>query len=638
MSVTQQDHRVRIRAPDARCGTPDPKLLRISLRPHSESESKESGYSSNPESQSTNTDSSISLSKQCTVKRIHSRGGSIGHTLLPRCNDLYTSIAADYKIFLRPNQNSASSPLSNKNRPSSHPVTALSPALSESSCKQRLPYTEPHSPTCYLSTDTPLHSTKSTVDAATALPHKQESKDESSARDDYLSAFSSLDEENMHFSLSEAVLVCVEELFADGHQAPWDETEDLMVAEDDEVVQNMKSMLSLYQRVPHLSFSVITSSNSDLLPFSVYPMQLDDSPMCSSPVQDSPLNTAGSGTANGPSWDSLSLQLPSSSADILSQTILKRAVTHNVLCGLDWLVDRTQAPQNLLPLPHRILSEHASSKPLPSPRMPVHINPGPTRLRGNYQWAPPRPQILFNIQPTPSLEQAMHQQSFLCAGCGMHIERSFYKSLSLCHYYNKYFCQTCMAARPLSIPAYILNSWDFRRYSVSSIASNLLNRIATEPLFNVMVINQGLYKQVRTLHKVYIKRFQLCHMFHYIRSCKSAVKYVSMFDCRTYWATDIHLYSISDLYQLRDSLLIPVLERLAVDCRAHIIHCFSCRGKGFICEYCRHSEPLFPFDLYTVTRCKECKACYHSRCYNPNTCPKCIRLRHRSSLTDQTLT
>ena len=631
MSVTQRDPRVRIKAPDGRCGTPDPSLLRIPLRPHSESESKESGYSSNPETQSTNTDSSIALNKQFTIKRIHSRGRSTGHTPLPRCNDLYTSIAADYKIFLRLSQNSASYPLSSKNIPSSHPATGLSPALSECSSQQRLPSAEPHSPIGYLSTATPLRNTKPTAPATPAVLHKQESMDESTAREDYLSAFSSLDEENLHFSLSEAVLVCVEELFAEGHQAPWDDTEDLLVAEDDEVVQNMKSMLSLYQRVPHLSFSATSASASDLAPFSACPMQLDDSPVCSSP------DTAASGTPIGPSWDSLSLQLPSSPADVLTQTILKRAFVHKVLCGLDWLVDRTQAPQNLLPLPHHILSEHASSKLIPSPRGPVHINPGPTRLRGNYQWAPPRPQILFNIQPTPSLDQAMQQQSFLCAGCGMLIERSFYRSLSLCHYYNKYFCQTCMATRPLSIPAYILNSWDFRRYSVSSIASNLLNRIATEPLFNVMVINQGLYKQVRTLHKVYIKRFQLCHMFHYIRSCKKAVKYVSMFDCHTYWATDIHLYSISDLYQLRDSLLMPVLEKLAMECRAHIIHCFSCRGKGFICEYCRHSEPLFPFDLYTVTSCKECRACYHSRCFNPNTCPKCIRLRHRSSLTDQTL-
>ncbi|KAI6650176.1 Run domain Beclin-1 interacting and cysteine-rich containing protein isoform X4 [Oopsacas minuta] len=636
MSVATRNPRAHIKVSDGRCGTPDPNL-RLPLRPHSESESKESGYSSNPESQFNNTDTS-SQSKQLTVKRIHSRVRSTGHTLLPRCNDLSTSMAADYKIFLRLNLPSNSCPSNYKNRPSSHPVPVLSHAISECSYTQRLPSTEPHTPTGYLSPGPPSDTTSVPQQKVKSIPATvitntlEELRDESTDRDNYLSGFSSLDEENLHFSLSEAVLICVEELFAESHQNLWDEAEGPLVIEDDEVVQDMKSMLSLYQRMPHLSFSIPSAIPTEIAPFSESPLSLDERPVTNSPISDCHLPN-GARTI-GSNWDSLSLQLPSSSADLLSQTILKRAVVNNVLGSLDWLVDRTEAPQSLLPLPHRLLSEHASSKPFPSPRAPVHITHGSTRLRGNYQWAPPRPQILFSIQPTPSLDQAMLQQSFLCAGCGMHIERSFYKSLNLCHYYNKYFCQTCMAQRPICIPAYILNSWDFKRYSVSSIASNLLNRIATEPLFNVIVINHGLYKRVKTLHKVYLKRFQLCHMFHYIHSCKKAGKFVSMFDTHTYWATDIHLYSLADLYQLRDGMLLQALDRLAVDCRNHIINCFSCRGKGFICEYCRHSEPVFPFDLFTVTRCKECRACYHCRCYNYNTCPKCIRLLHRSSVTE----
>ena len=636
MSVIQRN---KVKECDGRSGTPDPNLLRISLRPHSESESKESGYSSNPESQSTNTDAPLSLNKQFTVKRIHSHVRSTGHALIPRCNDLYTSMSADYKILLRLNLPSNNCPSTYKNRLSSHPITPLSPSLSECN-NQRPPSTDSHTPTGYISPGSPSDISSAPIlkikpNAATVLSNTQDQfREESAVKDDYLSTFSSLDEENLHFSLSEAVIVCVEELFAERHESTWDEPEGPLVIEDDEVVQDMKSMLLLYQRMPHLSFSIPSATHTEIPPICQSPHDLDENLSTNnSPMPDCPLISA-TRNVNSSNWDSISLQLPSSSTDLLSQAVLKCAVVNNILGSLDWIIERTDAPQSLLPLPHRLLSEHASSKPFQSRRAPVYISHGSTRLRGNYQWAPPRPQILFSIQPTPSLEQAMLQQSFLCAGCGMHIERSFYKSLNLCHYYTKFFCHTCMAPRPLSIPAYILNSWDFKRYSVSSIASNLLNRIVSEPLFNVMVINHGLYKRVRTLHKVYIKRFQLCHMFHYIRSCKKAAKLVLMFDTHAYWATDIHLYSISDLYQLRDNLFFQVLDKLTVECRAHIIRCFSCRGKGFICEYCRHSEPVFPFDLYTVTRCKECKACYHSRCYNHNTCPKCIRLLRRSSAID----
>ena len=524
-------------------------------------------------------------------------------------------------MFLRPN-------LFSSPRPASHPVAALSPSLSESyqvtrPSASRVTLLDPELPAGYPSpppSEVPSFAKNLKSSASSGAPQGEEGAGGGGC----FSGFSSLDEENLHFSLSEAVLVSVEEMFSGRYQDCEDEGEELAL-EDDEVIQDMKSRLSLYKRMPLLSITTANPLLPDLTPTSETPLPLA-SPAGTPPPSDSPFPAGPRQT-----WESLSFQFPASSTDILAQAVLKRAVLSHVLASLEWMVDRTEAPQNLLPLPPRLLSEIVSTRPAPSSCAPVHLNPGSTRLRGNYQWAPPRPQILFSLHPAPPLEQAMVQQSFLCAGCGMHIERSFYKNLNLCYYYNKYFCQTCMAPRPVNVPAYILNAWDFKKYSVSGIAYNLINKISNDPLFSVMVINQGLYKRVKALHKVYIKRFQLCHLFTYIRSCKFASKFVALFNGHTHWATDIHLYSLSDLNQVREATLMPLLDKLSLDLRSHIIHCFSCRGKGFICEYCKHQEPIFPFDLYTVTRCKMCKACYHSRCYNPNKCPKCIRQSHRSS-------
>ncbi|KAF6021465.1 KIAA0226 [Bugula neritina] len=58
---------------------------------------------------------------------------------------------------------------------------------------------------------------------------------------------------------------------------------------------------------------------------------------------------------------------------------------------LVWLVSEKEAPQALLPLP--------DSLPI-SPDDMMEGRKG-TRIRGNADWAPPRPQIIFNIHPNP---------------------------------------------------------------------------------------------------------------------------------------------------------------------------------------------------------------------------------------------
>lgn len=57
---------------------------------------------------------------------------------------------------------------------------------------------------------------------------------------------------------------------------------------------------------------------------------------------------------------------------------------------LEWLVSEKDAPQALLPLP--------KSWPVsPDDSEEVSVTP----LRGTREWAPPRPQIIFTLHPTP---------------------------------------------------------------------------------------------------------------------------------------------------------------------------------------------------------------------------------------------
>ena len=65
--------------------------------------------------------------------------------------------------------------------------------------------------------------------------------------------------------------------------------------------------------------------------------------------------------------------------------------------------------------------------------------------------------------------------------------------------------------------------------------------------------------------------------------------------------------------------------------RSHIQGCLLCAGKGFICEVCKHSEPIYPFDLNSIIQCEKCFSVFHPDCSSKlNNCPKCDRIEARN--------
>jgi hypothetical protein len=66
-------------------------------------------------------------------------------------------------------------------------------------------------------------------------------------------------------------------------------------------------------------------------------------------------------------------------------------------------------------------------------------------------------------------------------------------------------------------------------------------------------------------------------------------------------------------------------------CREHILTCVLCQGKGFICEVCRDSNPVYPFDLESITQCPKCFTVFHLECsVGLTNCPKCDRIEARN--------
>ncbi|KAM9126682.1 run domain Beclin-1-interacting and cysteine-rich domain-containing protein isoform 1-T1 [Pangshura tecta] len=321
--------------------------------------------------------------------------------------------------------------------------------------------------------------------------------------------------------------------------------------------------------------------------------------------------------------------LHSNSAEAVAMGLLKQfeGMQLPAASELDWLVPEQDAPQKLLPIPDSLPispddGEHADIYKLR------------IRVRGNLEWAPPRPQIIFNIHPAPTRKVAVAKQNYRCTGCGIRTDPDYIKRLRYCEYLGKYFCQCCHENTQMVIPSRILRKWDFSKYYVSNFSRDLLSKIWSDPLFSVQDLNAALYRKVKALNQVRLLRIQLFHLKNMFKTCRLAKELLDSFDTVPGHLTeDLHLYSLNDLNATKKGELVPRLMELIKAGTLHVERCMLCQAKGFICEFCQKEEDIiFPFELNKCRTCEECKACYHKSCFKSGCCPRCERLHARREL------
>ncbi|XP_077440144.1 run domain Beclin-1-interacting and cysteine-rich domain-containing protein isoform X2 [Vanacampus margaritifer] len=293
--------------------------------------------------------------------------------------------------------------------------------------------------------------------------------------------------------------------------------------------------------------------------------------------------------------------LQSNSAESVAMGLLRQfeGMQLPAASELDWLVPEHDAPQKLLPIPDSLPispddGEHADIYKLR------------IRVRGNLEWAPPRPQIIFNIHPPPKRKIVVAKQNYRCAGCGTRIDPDYIKRLRYCEYLGRYFCQCCHENAQVVVPGRILMKWDFGKYYVSNFARDLLSKIAGDPLFNPNDINSGLYKKVKALESVRVLRMQLFHMKNLFKTCRFSKEVLEQFDTLPCHLTeDLHLFSLNDFLSARNGELAPRMKELLKLGTVHVAGCVLCQAKGFVCEFCGNDKDIiFPFQLSKCQRCE----------------------------------
>ncbi|KAF7703160.1 run domain Beclin-1-interacting and cysteine-rich domain-containing protein [Silurus meridionalis] len=455
-----------------------------------------------------------------------------------------------------------------------------------------------------------------------------------------------LEKENAHFSISESLIAAIELMKCKMRAEEADEDGD-----SDSEIQQLKQKIYLRRQQIRRSRMQTSSSTNPTLPStesggsvrSSRDSVLNSDSGSSDDVEDPVLRDSDikrSTTLSSRSFissESVSQWLlQSNSAESVAMGLLRQfeGLQLPAASELEWLVPEHDAPQKLLPMPDSVPispddGEHADVYKLR------------IRVRGNLEWAPPRPQIIFNVHHAHKRKVLVMKQNYRCAGCGTRVDPDYIKRMRYCEYLGRYFCQCCHDNAVAVVPGRVLTKWDFGKYYVSNFARDLLGKIAQDPLFNLNDINSGLYKKVKSLEAVRVLRLQLYHLKNLFKTCRLAKEPLQHFDSVSAHLTeDLHLFSLNDLSAVRSGGLAPKLRDLVRVGSEHVTSCMLCQAKGFVCEFCGNDKDIiFPFELNKCRRCDECNACYHRSCYkNKSVCPRCLRLAERRERMNSTNT
>uniref|UniRef100_A0A6V7I186 RUN domain-containing protein n=1 Tax=Bracon brevicornis TaxID=1563983 RepID=A0A6V7I186_9HYME len=230
-------------------------------------------------------------------------------------------------------------------------------------------------------------------------------------------------------------------------------------------------------------------------------------------------------------------------------------------------------------------------------------------------------------------EQGLDSQNYSCFECRHPVGMTFSKA-HVCAFSGNYFCGQCMSTEEYSIPSRIIHNWDLKPYPVSQKAAAYLTGCTT--LLDLKILNPRIYMAVDTMAQLQTLRIQLNLLRAYLFTCREPVieSLQKKVTPREYLYEHVHQYSVADLLDIPSGTLAQQLQKIVTFARDHVLNCWLCSQKGFICEVCNNPKVIYPFDMDSTYRCNGCSAVFHANCLNSQKpCPKCERKRiHLSRL------
>jgi len=247
------------------------------------------------------------------------------------------------------------------------------------------------------------------------------------------------------------------------------------------------------------------------------------------------------------------------------------------------------------------------------------------------------PEVKRFLKQLPKIphESGLNEQDYKCYSCRRPIGLVFGPP-RLCYFDGHSYCLECHLDEKSVIPSRVLCNWDFNKYPVSKRNQHFLTLISNESMFELKKISPLLYKVCPDLREIEEMRRRAFFVRSYCTTCvhdSISFELTKLIWPREHLMKQTDTYSLEDLVQIKTGALRQVMKNVIAFGRQHVLTCVLCCQKGFICELCKSSQIIYPFDTDTVHRCNECQSTYHKSCFKANpsddSCPRCLRLRAR---------
>ena len=232
-------------------------------------------------------------------------------------------------------------------------------------------------------------------------------------------------------------------------------------------------------------------------------------------------------------------------------------------------------------------------------------------------------------------ESGYNEQDYKCYSCRRPIGLTFGQS-RLCHFDGHHYCSECHLGEKSFIPARILCNWDFNKYPISKRNQHFLSLISNESMFELKKVAPLLYKISPELKEIEELRQQAFFIRSYCYTCvQDSVQFelTKLIWPQEHLIKQTDLYSLEDLAQIKNGALKQILRSVISFGKQHVLSCILCRQRGFICELCKSSQIIYPFNTESVHRCNECQSIYHKLCFKSkpadSACPRCQRIKAR---------
>ncbi|XP_035531841.1 uncharacterized protein LOC118338671 [Morone saxatilis] len=180
-----------------------------------------------------------------------------------------------------------------------------------------------------------------------------------------------------------------------------------------------------------------------------------------------------------------------------------------------------------------------------------------------------------------------------------------------------------------------LQEYEYCRYPVSDFSKQLLASVWHQPLFDLTCVGKTLNSRVKELDKFRELQDQLLGVRKLLKACRFSGRVMTEFEqLPAHLMEQPHLFSMEDLLRVKKGQLVLQAKALLHSSIHHVENCELCLARGFICEFCRERDVIFPFQSDICKRCPACRACFHKHCFLEKKCPKCARIQSRKKRKD----